>query len=104
MAITYKESWDNFCPNALNVILVMLNSFAITFNQPSFIVFEILVKNVRRIIKVYKEQKMNPGSNSYKESWEDQSKCIKCSLFHAVHFCHYILSVIFYGFRGISQK
>ena len=40
---SYKKSWDDFGPDVLNVVPVMLNIFVITFYQPSFIVFEILV-------------------------------------------------------------
>ena len=39
---SYKESWDDFGLNVLNVVLFMLNIFAITFYQPSITVLEIL--------------------------------------------------------------
>ena len=46
-AITLIESSDVFGPNVLNVVVDMLNIFAIKFYKPSITVFEILAKNFK---------------------------------------------------------
>ena len=46
--ITLIESWDDLGQNVLNVVLVMLNIFAITFYQLSITVLVILVKNITK--------------------------------------------------------
>ena len=60
-------------PSILNIVLVILNIFAITFFHP-FIMVSQDIKNLTI-----------GGNNSYKESWDS------------------IVSALYYCFRGISQ-